>query len=94
VVADLFLTETSRRADIVLPAAGWGEKDGTFTNTERRVQRLRPAVMPPGEAKPDWWMHFGDLRPAFGGSGTAPGLFKPGAIRIIRDGLPAGIGPA
>jgi len=56
VVADLFLTETARRADIVLPAAGWGEKDGTFTNTERRVQRVRQAVRPPGAAQADWWI--------------------------------------
>jgi formate dehydrogenase alpha subunit len=70
VVADLFLTETARRADIVLPAAGWGEKDGTFTNTERRVQRLRPAVMPPGEAKPDWWI-FKTLSDRLGYTGMA-----------------------
>jgi formate dehydrogenase alpha subunit len=56
VVAELFMSETARRADIVLPAAGWGEKDGTFTNTERRVQRLRAAVAPPGDARPDWWI--------------------------------------
>ncbi len=56
VVADLFLTETARHADIVLPAAGWAEKDGTVTNTERRVQRVRAAVAPPGEARADWWI--------------------------------------
>jgi formate dehydrogenase major subunit len=54
VVADLFLTETARHADIVLPAAGWAEKDGTVTNTERRVQRVRATVAPPGEARADW----------------------------------------
>ncbi len=54
VVADLFLTETARHADVVLPAAGWAEKDGTVTNTERRVQRVRAAVAPPGEARADW----------------------------------------
>jgi len=70
VVADLFLTETARRADIVLPAAGWGEKDGTFTTTERRVQLLRPAVTPPGEAKPDWWI-FKTLAERMGYSGMA-----------------------
>lgn len=56
VVADLFLTETAEFADVVLPAAGWTEVDGTQTNTERRIQRLRAAVSPPGEAKPDWWL--------------------------------------
>ncbi|MDD1724786.1 MAG: molybdopterin-dependent oxidoreductase, partial [Methanospirillum sp.] len=45
---------TCQYADVVLPAACWAEKDGTQTNTERRVQRIRKAVMPPGEAKPDW----------------------------------------
>jgi len=56
VVADLFLTETAKLADVVLPAASWGEVDGVYTNTERRVQRVRAAVPPPGEAKPDWWI--------------------------------------
>jgi predicted molibdopterin-dependent oxidoreductase YjgC len=56
VVIDLFLTETARLANVVFPATAWGETDGTQTNTERRVQRLRRAVPPPGEAKPDWWI--------------------------------------
>lgn len=56
VVQDIFLTETARLADVVLPATCWGEKDGTFSNTERRVQRVRKAVNPPGEARPDWWI--------------------------------------
>ncbi len=56
VVCDLFMTETAELADVVFPATGFGETDGTQTNTERRVQRLRRAVPPPGEAKPDWWV--------------------------------------
>ena len=56
VVIDIFLTETAQLADVVLPATAWGETDGTCANTERRVQRLRAAVPPPGEAKPDWWI--------------------------------------
>ncbi len=56
VVIDLFLTETAELADIVLPATSWGETDGVCVNTERRVQRLRAAAPPPGEAKPDWWI--------------------------------------
>jgi len=56
VVCDLFMTETAEFADVVFPATGFGETDGTQTNTERRVQRLRKAVPPPGEAKPDWWV--------------------------------------
>jgi predicted molibdopterin-dependent oxidoreductase YjgC len=54
VVQELFLTETARRAHVVLPAAGVLEQSGTFTNAERRVQRVRAAVPPPGEARPDW----------------------------------------
>jgi len=54
VVQDIFLTETAKLADVVLPAACWAEKDGTFTNTERRVQLIRKAVNPPGEALEDW----------------------------------------
>ncbi len=54
VVQDIFLTETAQYAHVVLPAACFAEKDGTFTNTERRVQRVRKAVEPPGEARADW----------------------------------------
>jgi len=54
VVQDLFLTETARMADVVLPAASFAEKDGTFTNTERRVQRVRKAIEPVGNSRPDW----------------------------------------
>jgi len=54
VVQDIFPTETAKYADVVLPAACYAEKDGTFTNTERRVQRVRKAVEPPGEARADW----------------------------------------
>ncbi|MDP7281764.1 MAG: molybdopterin-dependent oxidoreductase, partial [Candidatus Poribacteria bacterium] len=56
VVIDIFLTETAELADVVLPATAFAETDGTTTNTERRVQRLRAAVSPPGKAKPDWWI--------------------------------------
>ncbi len=54
VVQDIFLTETAKAADVVLPARCFAEKDGTFSNTERKVQRIRQAVTPPGEAKYDW----------------------------------------
>jgi formate dehydrogenase (NADP+) alpha subunit len=54
VVQDIFLTETAELADVVLPAASFAEKDGTFTNTERRVQRVRKAMEPPGAARLDW----------------------------------------
>jgi len=56
VVQDIFLTETARFAHVVLPSCAFAEKDGTFTNTERRVQRVRKAVEPKGEAREDWWI--------------------------------------
>ncbi|AEB08935.1 formate dehydrogenase subunit alpha [Desulfobacca acetoxidans] len=54
VVQDIFLTETAKLADVVLPACTFAEKDGTFTNTERRVARVRRAIPPIGQSKPDW----------------------------------------
>ncbi|WP_227377555.1 formate dehydrogenase subunit alpha [Haladaptatus halobius] len=54
VVQDIFMTETAEHADVVLPAATSPEKHGTFTNTERRIQRVRPSAEPPGEARQDW----------------------------------------
>jgi formate dehydrogenase alpha subunit len=54
VVQDIFLSETAQLADVVLPAAAFAEKDGTFTNTERRVQLLEKVLDPPGSARPDW----------------------------------------
>ena len=54
VVQDIFLTETTAFAHVVLPTACFAEKGGTFTNTERRVQRVRKAVEPPGQARTDW----------------------------------------
>ena len=54
VVQDIFLSETAQLADVVLPAAAFAEKEGTFTNTERRVQRVHKALEPPGEAREDY----------------------------------------
>jgi formate dehydrogenase major subunit len=56
VVQDMFLTETSAFADVVLPASGWAEKDGTVSNTDRRVQLGKAAVPMPGEARQDLWI--------------------------------------
>ncbi len=59
VAQDLFLTATAELADVVLPsAAGWAESDGTVTNSERRVQRVRKAMEPPGEARDDLWIIY------------------------------------
>jgi predicted molibdopterin-dependent oxidoreductase YjgC len=54
VVQDIFLSPTAEQADVVLPAASFAEKDGTFTNAERRIQRVRPGIPSPGEAKTDY----------------------------------------
>jgi len=54
VVQDIFLTETAKLAHVVLPATSFAEKDGTFTNTERRIQMVRKAIEPIGESRADW----------------------------------------
>jgi formate dehydrogenase alpha subunit len=54
VVQDIFLTETAKLAHVILPASSFAEKEGTFTNTDRRVQRVRKAIDPIGQSKPDW----------------------------------------
>ena len=55
VVQDIFLTETCEYADVVFPSNAFAEKDGTFSNTERRVQRIRQVVPPKGQCRDDWW---------------------------------------
>lgn len=101
IVQDLFPCETTRYAHLVLPAAGALEQEGTFINGERRIQLVRPAVEPPGEARPDWRV-FVDVANAMGHSWSyadpaevmdeiaqvAPKLF--GGVRYDRlggDGL-------
>ena len=56
VCQDIFPTETTRFADVILPAAAWSENDGTFSSSERRVNRVRTASLAPGQAKPNWWI--------------------------------------
>ena len=56
VLQEIFYSETAQFADVIFPAASFVEKEGTFTNTERRIQRVRKAVSSPGEAKPDSWI--------------------------------------
>jgi assimilatory nitrate reductase catalytic subunit len=76
ITADAWPTDTTRLAHIVLPAAGWAEKDGTVTNSERRISRQRAFRPAPGKARPDWWM-FAEVgrrmswRDAFSYSGPA-----------------------
>jgi formate dehydrogenase alpha subunit len=54
VVQDIFLTETAKLADVILPSASFAEEEGTFTNTERRIQRVRKVIEPVGNSRPDW----------------------------------------
>jgi assimilatory nitrate reductase catalytic subunit len=81
VVQDAFATPTTALADVVLPAATWGEKDGTYTNSERRASRVRAAVAPPGEARPDLDIflalaeRWGCRDELFGGWATAEDAF-------------------
>jgi formate dehydrogenase major subunit len=56
VCQDIFPTETTRFAHVVFPATAWGEDDGTFSSSERRVNRVRKVKSPPGQAKPNWWI--------------------------------------
>jgi formate dehydrogenase alpha subunit len=72
VVQDIFLTETAALADVVLPAASFAEKDGTFTNTERKVQLLHAAVPSPGEARADWRI-IGELARRMGAEWSSAG---------------------
>ncbi len=62
---DLFMTETTQYADVIFPAAAWSEDDGTFTNCERRVSRVRKIKDAPGDAKPNWWI-FKEVAKRFG----------------------------
>ena len=54
VCQDIFINESCKLADVILPACSFAEKDGTFTNSDRRIQRVRQAIQPIGESRPDW----------------------------------------
>jgi assimilatory nitrate reductase catalytic subunit len=97
-------TDTARQAHVKLPAAAWGEKDGTVTNSERRVSRQRAFLPPPGAARPDWWivcevakrMGFGDAF-AYGSAAeifaehAALSAFENGGARDFDIGAFAGV---
>ncbi len=65
VCQDIFPTETTRFAHVIFPSASWCEDDGTFTNSERRINRIRKFKTPPGSAKPNWWI-FKEIAKRFG----------------------------
>ncbi len=87
VCQDIFPTETTRFAHVILPAAAWSENDGTFTSSERRVNRCRTASAPPGEARPNWWI-FRELARRMGHAWSAD------SAREIWDGEIARLAPA
>lgn len=70
VVQDIFPNETTKFADVILPSAAWSEDDGTFSSSERRVNRVRKVKTPPGEAKPNWWI-FKELARYMGAEWTS-----------------------
>ncbi len=75
VVQDIFPTETAEFADVVLPGVSFAEKEGTFTNTERRIQRVRQAIPPLGDARPDWQIICGLAQRMVGMQPTREGRF-------------------
>lgn len=79
VVQELFMTETASLAHVVFPAASVLEQEGTFTNGERRIQHVRPAVAPPGQARPDWEV-IRDVGIAMGPPGTPWRYGTPSAV--------------
>ncbi len=101
VCQDIFPTETTRFAHVVFPAAAWSEDDGTFTSSERRVNRVRKVKSPPGNARPNWWIfkelarRMGHEWASSGGreiwdnevSVLAPALAGIKYSRIEKDGL-------
>ena len=72
VCQDIFPTETTRFAHVILPAAAWCEDEGTFTNSERRVNRVRKVSEPPGLARPNWWI-FKEIARRMGHQWTSEG---------------------
>jgi formate dehydrogenase major subunit len=89
-VLDIFENETTPYADVIFPCTCWSEQDGTFTNTERRVQRVRAAVRFPGECREPWWI-FGELAKRLGvqmNFGSARGVWE--EMRALGTGY-AGI---
>ena len=107
VVSDCWPTDTTGFADVVLPAAGWGEKDGTVTNSERCISRQRAFRKPPGEARPDWWA-IGEIAHRMGWAAAFPyrrpadifrehaalSAFENGGTRIFDIGALAGLSDA
>jgi predicted molibdopterin-dependent oxidoreductase YjgC len=88
---ELFLSETARYAHVVLPAAGTAEKDGSVTNTDRRVQRLGVAADAPGDARPDWWIlaelgrRIATMTPTVSATARLSGWHYEGPERVMEE---------
>jgi NADH-quinone oxidoreductase subunit G len=96
VVQDLFLTETAKLADVVLPAASFAEGDGTYTNLERRVQRAPQGIRAAGESRPDWAIlaALGSRWPSLHGESRAlGGEEKASTLQDAGDSATSGTGP-
>ena len=87
VCQDIFPTETTKFAHVILPAAAWSENDGTFTSSERRVNRVRTAHPAPGDAKPNWWI-FKEIAKRMGHT------WESNSAREIWDNEIAALGPS
>ncbi|HIJ96237.1 MAG TPA: molybdopterin-dependent oxidoreductase [Desulfuromonadales bacterium] len=85
IVSDLFLTETAARADVVLPACSYAEKEGTFTSTDRRVQYIKPAIKKIGKSRTDFEI-FSSLIVALGGAAPASPAAEFAAISAVTPG--------
>jgi len=93
VIQDLFMNETAREfGSVFLPAASFLERDGTFMNSDRRVQRVRRAIAPRGDSRPDWWI-IGEIGRRLSGPGKGFDFDGPEAIWAeVRSAWPAGAG--
>jgi len=87
VVQDIFMHETAELADVVLPAASFAEKEGTFTNSERRVQRVRQVIPPVGQSRADWEIVQDVARRTARRLGVSPGGFEHGSASSVFDEL-------
>ena len=87
VVQDIFMHETAELADVVLPAASFAEKEGTFTNSERRVQRVRQVIAPVGQARADWEIVQDLARRTAARLGLSPAGFEHGSAASVFDEL-------
>ena len=91
VVQDIFMHETAQIADVVLPATSFAEKDGTFTNSERRVQRVRKGISPRTGSRPDWEIISDLARRMCRKLGLAvrrPVRLRPPVGNLLRNGAP------